>query len=496
MAYIVYKLMCLKDPSRYYGKPSGDAIDIINVAINAKQAKNVFFKGFQSKIKNCPWFEGKFYAKTESIEFDKAITVHSGHSERESHEGLNLFVAVLDEISGFALEGASASSKSSDAIYKAFRGTVDSRFAEVGKVVLLSFPRYKGDYVSQKYDEAIAAKETIDRHYTFKIDEELPNGVEGNEFTITWEEDRIVSYSLPNVYALKRPTWEVNPTVKIDNLKNAFYSDPEDALGRFACLPPDAIDGYFKDMDKLNTAFRLPPAAVEGSALASWFNPNDDHTYYMHVDLAQKHDRCALALAHVDSWHEVTFNFGSNYVAPKVVIDLVYWWTPRKDKNVDFKEVKEFIMNIKRMGFKLELVTFDRWNSVTMMSELNSVGINTETLSVAKKHYDDMKMAIMEERVLGPDIELLKKEIRELKITRDKIDHPRGGGGSKDLSDATCGAFFNAMSLTPRDLNKEVSIITLGDFERTQQINKNENNVIRPPMPAELSDYMSRITSI
>jgi hypothetical protein len=30
-AYIVYKLLCLKDPARYFGKPSGDAIDIINV---------------------------------------------------------------------------------------------------------------------------------------------------------------------------------------------------------------------------------------------------------------------------------------------------------------------------------------------------------------------------------------------------------------------------------------------------------------------------------
>ena len=41
-AYIVYKLLCLKDPARYFGKPSGDAIDLINVAINAQQAKNVF----------------------------------------------------------------------------------------------------------------------------------------------------------------------------------------------------------------------------------------------------------------------------------------------------------------------------------------------------------------------------------------------------------------------------------------------------------------------
>ena len=37
-AYVVYKLLCLKDPAVYYGKPAGDAIDIINVAINAQQA--------------------------------------------------------------------------------------------------------------------------------------------------------------------------------------------------------------------------------------------------------------------------------------------------------------------------------------------------------------------------------------------------------------------------------------------------------------------------
>jgi hypothetical protein len=96
------KLLCLKDPARYYGKPSGDAIDIINIAINAQQARNVFFKGFKNKIDKSPWFVGKFNAKMDSIEFDKGITVYSGHSERESHEGLNLFIAILDEISGFA----------------------------------------------------------------------------------------------------------------------------------------------------------------------------------------------------------------------------------------------------------------------------------------------------------------------------------------------------------------------------------------------------------
>ena len=181
-AYVVYKLLCLKDPARYYGKPSGDAIDIINVAINAQQAKNVFFKGFKTKIEKSPWFAGKFYAKADSIEFDHAITVYSGHSERESHEGLNLLMAVLDEISGFATEVATGNEqgKTADNIYKAFRASVDSRFPDLGKVALLSFPRFPGDFISQRYDDVIMDKEVVTKTHKFIMNPDLPEDMEGN----------------------------------------------------------------------------------------------------------------------------------------------------------------------------------------------------------------------------------------------------------------------------------------------------------------------------
>ena len=42
-AYVVHLLLCLTDPAKYYGKPPGDSIDIINIAINAVQANRVFF---------------------------------------------------------------------------------------------------------------------------------------------------------------------------------------------------------------------------------------------------------------------------------------------------------------------------------------------------------------------------------------------------------------------------------------------------------------------
>jgi len=223
-AYIVYKLLCLKDPAKYYGKPSGDAIDIINVAVNAQQAKNVFFKGFKTKIEKSPWFAGKFYAKADSVEFNKSITVYSGHSERESHEGLNLLLAVLDEISGFASEVGTGNEqgKTAENIYKAFRGSVDSRFPDLGKVVLLSFPRYPGDYISEKYDDVILEKEIIERTHKFVLNPDLPDDDPNNSLEISWDEDHITSYKYPGVFALKRPTWEVNPTRKIDDFKIAF----------------------------------------------------------------------------------------------------------------------------------------------------------------------------------------------------------------------------------------------------------------------------------
>jgi hypothetical protein len=134
VAYVVYLCLCLKSPTRYF---NNDSIDIINVAINADQAQRVFFKNFMQRIKECPWFEGKYNDGRDNVEFDKNIFVYSGHSERESYEGYNTLIIILDEISGFALENTTGNqkAKTGDEIYKWARGSVDSRFSELGKVV-------------------------------------------------------------------------------------------------------------------------------------------------------------------------------------------------------------------------------------------------------------------------------------------------------------------------------------------------------------------------
>ncbi len=496
-AYVVYKLLCLKDPAIYYGKPASDAIDIINVAVNAAQAKNVFFKGFKTKIERSPWFAGKYNAKADSVEFDKAITVYSGHSERESHEGLNLLMAVLDEISGFVSEVVSGNEqgKTADNIYKAFRGSVDSRFPDLGKVVLLSFPRYQGDFISQRYESVIADKETVERTHTFIMNEDLPHDDPGNQFQISWDEDNILQYKIPRVYAFKRPTWEVNPTRKIEDFKLAFYTDLGDAMMRFACMPTYSSDAFFKQIDKVEKCMNTRNPLDSFRRFDETFVPDPEKTYYIHADLAQKHDKCAVAIAHVDKWVNIQVIKDYEQVAPIVVVDAVAWWEPRAEGPVNLSEVKQWIINLRRQGFNIGMVSFDRWQSFDIQNELQAVGIRTETVSVAKKHYEDLAMMIYEERVSIPRIPILLEEMSELKIMKgNRVDHPRKK--SKDLADAVTGAVFGAISHTPKNNNTEIEIHTWSSSARLAEKEQRMVELDNRKMPDDVRDFLDGLNLI
>ena len=502
MSYLVYLLLCLKDPAKYFGKPPGDAIDIINIAINADQAKNVFFKGFRRRIEDSPWFAGKYSVTAQAVTFDKSVTCHSGHSERESWEGYNVICVILDEISGFSMESTSGSdqSKTAQAIYDMYRASVDSRFPDFGKVILLSFPRFKGDFIQQRYESVIADREIEIKTHEFKIDDELDDSIQENKFEIEWQEDNILSYRFPRIFALRRTTWDVNPTRTIEDFKRSFFTNPIDGLSRFACMPPDAVDAFFRSKEKIETCFSQPYNGVdELGRFYEWFQPYEDKEYFMHVDLAQKHDHCAVALAHVDRWVSIKTFLDHEVVSPVVVIDAIRWWTPTADKTVDFSEVKQYIVDVRSRGFNIKKATFDRWNSHDIQSELRMSGINTETLSVAKKHYDDMVMLVGEERIIGPRVPLLIDELTQLRIIRGRVDHPRKG--SKDLSDAVCGAIYNAISGTRKEPKEvEVQFHTYKQFvkdNRREEINKQieKENIIRGPQKNndDSDQYFGRI---
>jgi hypothetical protein len=463
VARIAYLLMCLKDPAAYFGKPPGDYIDIVNIAINAPQAQNVFFEGLKTRIQRAKWFVGKADIKKSEIWFHKNIRCFSGHSEVEGWEGYNVLVAILDEIAGFDTE-ASGSSKTSEAIYNAYSQAVQSRFDETGKVVLLSFPRHKQDFITKRYNEVIAKKETVMVPERIVIDPDFP-AEDGNVIEFEWEKDNIIGYNEPRVFALRRPSWIVNPTKKVEDYKRAFMRNMTDSLGRFACMPPEAIDAFFKDRQAIEEAFVQAPVPVdELGRLEPWFQPDPTVEYYMHVDLGLTNDRAAVAMAHVESWKRVKFG-DFEETLPLVRLDLMRWWTPKPDQNVDFNEIRDFILMVRRAGFRVKLVTFDKWQSVSIMNELMALGMAAEVLSVKKKHYDDLHTLFADRRVRGYRVDLLIEELLELRTDGKKVDHH--SKSSKDISDAVTGAIANALAYTAPTRSHLIEVHDISHYKPT-----------------------------
>jgi hypothetical protein len=97
---VAYLLMCLESPQEYYGMPEQDTIHLLNVASSSGQAQQAFFMPIVRAVKK-GWFADKCVPKQNVISYAKNIESISGHSDAESQEGLNLLLAIADEIDAF-----------------------------------------------------------------------------------------------------------------------------------------------------------------------------------------------------------------------------------------------------------------------------------------------------------------------------------------------------------------------------------------------------------
>ena len=99
--------------------------------------------------------------------------------------------------------------------------------------------------------------------------------------------------------------------------------------------------------------------------------------------------------------------------------------------------------------------------------------------------------------VEGPDVELLRDELKKLVVLPDgKVDHTNKS--SKDLSDAVVGSVYNAISLTPVP-EHDLDVMTYADIiKRNRERNErskvvDQQSAFKPEMPPEIADFLENI---
>jgi hypothetical protein len=453
--YIVYYCLCLKDPQKFFGLPNGEPIDLLNVAYSADQAQQVFFEKFRQRVLRWHWLKRRYSIKVsgaylkqikeeellseqvviirDGILFPNLIRAFSGHSQQESLEGRNLLAWVMDEAAAFKDK---TETHNADKIFGVLQSSATSRFSSRWKGFILSYPRYKGDFIEKMYELA--------------------------ESELHWYSDKGATWEIKPLKCFSG-RWVTFEGIKIPReFEKEFRRNPQEAKCRYMCLPPEVEQAFMEYPEKIEACIdynRQPLVTFESfeednytkKRITEIHSVVDSTEYVVTVDLGLSGDSAAFSIFHRELSPEGT----------KFIQDAVTAWIPDRARNilVFFPNIEEMISILKKR-INITGVFFDQWQSTTLIQRLSQAQIHSEQYKLDFQDYKNFK-----ERIYAKQVSLLPylDQIREMKklvlLKGGKVDHLREE--SKDLCDTVVGAL---KILTSDGKGKGVAFSEGGEF--------------------------------
>lgn len=353
-----------------------------------------------------------------------------------------------------------------------------------GKLILISSANYPGDFIDRKMQEQEAEIAAEGRSSIFVVKmaqwESLPpDRLSEEKFLVEVGDATRSSRIIESMEEAVDPESVIEVPV---DYKSDFKTDLESALRDLAGIPIGGTGAFIKRRELIEKAAKTHEELFDGRQLFSrsvvdLTNFSGDlielidseymsnllasnNPLFAHVDLALTGDSCGLALGHFGGFAAVgkTTNWDEErncYVEspageePVAIIDGVLEIIPPKVDEIDINIVGD-LLEVINSRLLLEIVTADSFQSAAFLQRMRKIrnlrgrrvrsGMLSVDTSIAP--YSEVKQALRDSRLIYPNVEKLKKELRELNLDprAKKVDHPVGG--SKDLADAAASVTY------------------------------------------------------
>ena len=489
--YLLYRMLCLKDPYAYYSLQPIDKItfSMLNVTLDA--AQGVGWDKMQQLLQSSEWFmsHGVMNASRTNPQWQppKGIELIFGSSNRHV-VGRALFCNFSDEVNF----GIGNNVEKQKAKLRKMISQIDARMiSRFGKGTFLptlniiasskdSEQAFMESYIEMKRQNESKTTLIIDEpQWVVRNDKGSPDDpgsfyvAIGNKFLahellpvgIPEEEvDRYreKGYKLLKVPPIYREAFEDNLDLALtDNAGISTSSSTKYISGiRLNQIKTDEYKNPFtKDVIEVGNN------PEDYSQYANFFdlsrvNPADiSRPLFIHLDMSLSGDKTGIAgtwitgkrpgvVGEENTGRELDFKaaFSVSVKAPK-------------GYQVSFEKTRNFIRWLRDRGFAIKCVSMDTYQSANMAQSLTADGFKTKILSVDRvdnvglengrparicKPYAFFKTAIYERHLkLYRKCDLLTEEITNLERLSDgHVDHPKNG--SKDAADALCGSLYTA----------------------------------------------------
>lgn len=489
--YLLYRMMCLKDPYQFFGLQPIDKITFSMLNVTIEAAQGVGWDKMQQLLQSSDWFmeHGNINASRTNPQWQppKGIELIFGSSNRHV-VGRALFSNFSDEVN-FGVGGNVEKQK---AKLKKMISQIDarmvSRFAKGTYLPTVNIIASSKDSEQAFMESYIEMKRQNESKTTLIVDEpqwivrndkgspDDPGGFYvaiGNKFLahellpVDASEElvdayRAKGYSMLKVPPIYRESFEDNIDMALtDNAGISTSSSTKYISGiRLNQIKTDEYKNPFtKDIIEVGNA---PDDIAQYSNFfdLSQINPRDmARPLFIHLDMSLSGDKTGIAgtwitgkrpgvIGEENTGRELEFKaaFSVSVKAPK-------------GYQVSFEKTRNFIRWLRDRGFAIKCISMDTYQSANMAQSLTSDGFKTQILSVDRvdtvgtengrparvcKPYVFFKTTIYEQHLkLYRKCDLLTEEITNLERLSDgHVDHPKNG--SKDAADALCGSLYTA----------------------------------------------------
>ena len=481
--YLLYRMMCLKDPYTYYGLQPIDKITFSMLNVTLEAAQGVGWDKMQQLLQSSDWFmeRGNMNASRTNPQWmpPKGIELVFGSSNRHV-VGRALFSNFSDEVNF----GVGNNVEKQKAKLKKMISQIDARMiSRFGKGTYLptmniiasskdSEQAFMESYIEMKRQNESKTTLIVDEpQWIVRNDKGSPDDpgsfyvAVGNKFLahellpVNVTEAEVNAYREKGYFMLKVPP--IYREAFEDNIDLALT----DNAGISTSSSTKYISGVRLNQIKLDTyknpftrdIIEVGNSPDDVAQYSNFFdlsrvNPRDlARPLFIHLDMSLSGDKTGIAGVWItgkrpqavgeDPSKELEFKtaFSVSVKAPKGF-------------QVSFEKNRNFIRWLRDRGFAIKGISSDTYQSAQIQQQLKSDGFKTKILSVDRVDsstrtclpYAFFKSAIYERHVqLYKDCALLTDELVSLERLSDgHIDHPQNG--SKDQADAVCGALFLA----------------------------------------------------
>ena len=475
-AYLMYRVMCLKNPLEFYRLKQTEKICFAFMNIKLALAEEIAISKFQKTIQMSPWFMNK--GKMTSFHGNpywvppEPINIIIG-SQADDVIGQPIYFAFFDEISFIRNQDVDKQKKKAKDMIDTAIGGMFTRFIHNGKnptmLVVASSKRSEQSFM----EEYIKTLSKTEGNNTFVVDKPVwevkPRGTYSSEiFYVGLGNKYLENIVIPdedkdNLTPYKEQGYKIIE-VPID-FRAKFLEDIDRNLCDFAGISSASSNKYMSAqivLDCISQDFKNPlPDVLEiGNGkedTAQYYNffklENVPKEYmhrplYIHLDMSLTGDMTGIAGVWIigkkvstdtNQAKDLSFRlaFSTSIKAPK-------------GRQISFEKNRNFIRWLKEIGFKIKGLTCDTFQSYDLLQQLSAEGFNCSTLSVDKvtegicQPYQYLRSSIYEKRFAMYKSDRLFDEFIDIErnLETGKVDHPPNG--HKDVLDAVCGATFNA----------------------------------------------------